>query len=534
VPVKTRRWILLGYAAIIALAVVRVRSASQVFNATVDEPMHVACGLDWFKGIPYTAYPDNPPLARIVAALPAWLAGVAAPPTSAAINDRGNTILYSGDYERNVARARLGNLLFLAIGIVAVGAWGSRRFGAATGIAAAALFAWLPPVRAHGGLATTDMATAAFFPLGLLLLDRWLDSPTAARSAALGTAMGLGALSKYSFVLFFSIAAGILIVTRAARREARASRAGVLLAIFACGLIVWAGYRFETGSLARAHPATPYLVGELITPGLHGPAMWLAQNVPVPAPLYAVGAAVLKADDRHGHEAFLLGETRLHGWWYYFPVVLFFKTPLPFLILTGIGAAVVFGERRSLDVILIPLGLLVSLLPASIDIGVRHILPLYAPLAVVAGRALIAMARRTAGRVAAVALAGWMAVGTERAHPDYLPWFNEAAGAHPERILSDSNIDWGQDYLRLARVLNERSVDRLSILFNGSVVLQKHVRPGIRGGAIVPWKEAPGWYVLAETPLATNPEAVAGAYRWLDRYPYERIGKSLRLYHVPG
>jgi 4-amino-4-deoxy-L-arabinose transferase-like glycosyltransferase len=532
--VKTRRWILLGYAAIIALAVVRVRSASQVFNATVDEPMHIACGLDWLRGVPYTAFPDNPPLTRILAALPAWIAGVPTPPSSMPINERGNSILYSGDYVRNIAEARLGNLLFLVIGIAAVGAWAARRFGSAAGLVAASLFAWLPPIRAHAGLATTDMAMTALFPLGLLLLERWLDASTPVRSAALGAAVGLGALSKFSFLMFFLIAAMIVIVTRAARREARASRAGVFLSLSVVALIVWAGYRFETGTLARAHPATSYLVGELVPPAARGAATWVARNVPIPAPLYVVGAAALEADDLHGHEAFLLGETRLHGWWYYFPVALFYKTPLPFLILASLGSALVLArERRSADVVLIPLVLLACLLPASIDIGVRHILPLYAPLAAMAGHAIVVLWRKLAGRLAAVALALWMAAGTEGAHPDYLPWFNETAGSHPERILLDSNLDWGQDYLRLAKTLNERNIDRVLVLLNGGTIrLENHIRPGISGGAIEPWKKAPGWYAVSETPLAVNPEARAGGYRWLEKYAYERIGKTIRLYRV--
>ena len=47
------------------------------------------------------------------------------------------------------------------------------------------------------------------------------------------------------------------------------------------------------------------------------------------------------------------------------------------------------------------------------------------------------------------ALAAWLVAGSLLAHPDYLPWMNAFAGPHPERVVLDSNFDWGQDVVRL-------------------------------------------------------------------------------------
>ena len=41
--------------------------------------------------------------------------------------------------------------------------------------------------------------------------------------------------------------------------------------------------------------------------------------------------------NREGHAAFLLGEFRMTGWWYYFPVALAVKTPIAFLLLLPWG-----------------------------------------------------------------------------------------------------------------------------------------------------------------------------------------------------
>ena len=86
---------------------------------------------------------------------------------------------------------------------------------------------------------------------------------------------------------------------------------------------------------------------------------------------------------------------------------------------------------------------------------VRHILIVYPLFSIAAGFGAVSLWHHTAhrrwARSATVLLLGWLVVTSVRAHPDYLPYFNELAGSQPERILVDSDLDWGQDLLRLGR-----------------------------------------------------------------------------------
>jgi hypothetical protein len=175
--------------------------------------------------------------------------------------------------------------------------------------------------------------------------------------------------------------------------------------------------------------------------------------------------------------------------------------------------------------------MMLTVLPSHINIGVRHILPIYPPLCAVAAFAVLMMWKHAGARIAAVALLGWLFIGVALAHPDYMAWFNEAAGKHPERIAVDSNLDWGQDWLRFAHVVHEKHIDFVRVLFTGAIVLQRH---GVRGDGVDPWLEGPGWYGMSLQGLAMNPDARRGAYRWLDRYPYTMVGRSIRLYQVTG
>ena len=172
------------------------------------------------------------------------------------------------------------------------------------------------------------------------------------------------------------------------------------------------------------------------------PALDRLARAPVfPAPALFEGLGQLAAKNRAGHKSYLLGEVRTTGWWYFFPVALAVKTPLPFLLLTAAGLAAMcrllsgVERRRQLEPAAIAFAILLVCLPSRINIGLRHVLPMYPFLAIVAGLGVVALwrARRAvpAASALAVLLVGWQLVASARTHPDYLAYFNELAGQPP-------------------------------------------------------------------------------------------------------
>jgi hypothetical protein len=92
------------------------------------------------------------------------------------------------------------------------------------------------------------------------------------------------------------------------------------------------------------------------------------------------------------------------------------------------------------------IAVLVIAMTTRVNIGIRHVLPIYAVLASVAAAGAMALWRqRPVGRIAAGVALVWSLVVPMRSYPDHIAYFNAVAGDHPERILTDSNIDWGQD-----------------------------------------------------------------------------------------
>lgn len=519
---------------VVAVALVRTAATHHLLAAVADEPAHVAAGYDWLTGHGYETDPTHPPLERIVSALPLVLAHVPEPHYT--FLARGNDLLYSNDrYDKNVARTRLGNLLFFAIAILGTAALAARYYGVAAGIVAALLLSLQPSLIAHAGVATTDCAVVAAIPVALLALERWLDARTWKRAVVLGVAIGLGALTKFSFVPFFGVLALTLLVLRL-RRDALttatlkqvAAMAGIVV------LVIWAGYRFTFEPIAQSDPLGPISSERVFEGALRPPTMWFAAHVPIPAPQFFVGMFLVKIHNADGHDAYLFGRYSGHGWWYYFPVLLFYKTPIPFLLLFAWGCAALFLYRRPKTPLLLFAVLLASVLPSGINIGIRHVLPLYVFAAMVAGEGMVVAWRRTEtfGRTALAALVLWLCVNSFAAHPDYIAYFNDFAGDDPARIAVDSNLDWGQDLLRLAKFVRDHQIATFHIAYAGSAILDHH---GMRAESLDPDQRATGWVVVCETAAKLSGEGAARGrgYDWLDAYqPVTRIGKSIRVYFI--
>lgn len=283
-------------------------------------------------------------------------------------------------------------------------------------------------------------------------------------------------------------------------------------------------------TLAGAPPVEPPTLAQRIAEPFRAAYQRVAVRHRVPAPFFFAGLEMVQRHSYAGHPSYLLGQFRDHGWWYYFPVVLFFKTPLPFLLLAIAGIVLALRERAHVAVALAPLAMLLPALTSGINIGVRHVLPLYPMLTISAAHAAVVLRRRS--RPATIVLLGWYVVATSLAHPDYLAWFNEAAGRHPERIAVDSNLDWGQDLLRLERIVRKKQIEHLHLAYDGTADWRRLVPQAEELPQFAPVR---GWVAVSENELTFGwPTNERNAFAWLRAYePVRHVGRSIRLYRVP-
>ncbi|MFN8580705.1 MAG: hypothetical protein U0163_06965 [Gemmatimonadaceae bacterium] len=526
---------------ITALACARIASTYSVFSATYDEGAHVAAGLQWLDRGQYSYDRSHPPFARILMAAGPYLDGIRSTGGGTMLAE-GRAVLYErGQYQRTLRLARMGILPFFVVGALALWLWARLLVGPVAGALALAVFSSTPVVLGHSGVATTDAPLLGMLAVLLYVATRWLATRTPVITTALGVTAGLALATKFSALPFAMVAAGLVVVVylwwmrRGAGGSAHprdAERTGLavpmsairslLVVAAAASWVVFAVYRFHFGRVA---------------------------GLLIPAPGFVQGLRLLAEHNRVGQVTYLLGETRSDGFLAFFPVALAVKTPLTVLLLGFSGLWIVTGRAwrtRELRAI-VPTAFFVAVMgvamSARIDLGVRHILPVYLALSLGAGAALHALWKapkhRVAARAAGVVLGGLLAVESATAHPDYLAYFNLLGGKEPERILVDSDLDWGQDLVRLHAVLHERGITEVAIndLTSDDVAV-----PCIPTAVSWGFRDRPtGWVVIGVTPLRRGAAIIRNgewtllpdAYSWLrTQRPVARIGRSLLLYYI--
>jgi hypothetical protein len=163
---------------------------------------------------------------------------------------------------------------------------------------------------------------------------------------------------------------------------------------------------------------------------------------------------------------YILGKVYSHGVWFYFPVVFFIKWTLGAvgLLILALYAAASGRLRRPREVFFLttPVVIYFAVAMASgLDIRVRHILPTFALLLVLAAGGVWAMVGRNRRwlYVAAVLLVAHVA-SSVHSYPNYLPYANELWGgpAKTHLYLTDSNTDWGQQLVSVKQYIDRNHI----------------------------------------------------------------------------
>ncbi len=464
-------------------------------SPTLNEPGHLVAGIsDWRFGR-FDIYRVNPPLTRMVAALPVLAAGCKTDYSQffALVGARPE-FLIGGDFvtangERSLYLFRLARWACIPmslIGGLVCFLWGRDLYGSTAGLLSLSLWCFDPNVLAHGHLITPDVTAAAFGLTACYLFWHWLKRPTWWWTLASGLGLGLAELSKMSWVFLFWIWPLMWsfdrVVGRAARRfggcpeppaPSLRSEAARLTAILALGLYVLnVGYAFN-GTWTRLGDyvfVSQCLAGQEKA-GQGGnifAGRWIGElPLPVPKP-FLLGIDLQKRDFEHLQQpSYLRGEWKDGGWWYYYCYGLLVKVPhgTQLLFMLAIVIPSLRRERRFADrdeiVLLLPA--LALLLMVSAEKGfnhhMRYVLPAAGFCFVFIGRLVGRPWSKSLPVNVAVAAVLLLAATASclRAYPHTLSYFNEGSGglAGGHRHLLHSNIDWGQDLIVLKEFIED-------------------------------------------------------------------------------
>jgi len=531
------------------LATALTWSASRRQSATFDEIILVSGGVRGVSQGEWGMVTDQPPLMM-------WLYGwasrgaVSETPSEERAWDFESRwdyarLLFFGlenDAQAVLGRARLVTAAMAGGIVVAAGGLAWWAAGPQAGVLAAALTAFLPDVLAHGGVAYNDLPLAFVFLLAVWALDALVRAPTPIRGSLAGLAvaatfgMKMSALALLPIaVLLFGVEAWLRYGDRG-RLLDRAWLRDVAVAVLCSGLAAW----FVLVAMYAGDPTLTAL-------------------------RFNFWRTVLHTTGGHPAPAWLLGDTSVGGWWYYFPVAFLFKVPAAFQMLVviataSLGLALRDGQDRLRRVCAwrgrAPLlALLVFggfLLRSDLNAGFRYALPVLPLLAVVTalglmkGRALVAGAAirptaRSGWTVAVGALVVMHAVTVLSFYPHWLAYTSVWAGGRDRgwTVLADSNIDWGQGLLELRSFMAREGVTSVSLSYFGSA------RPEAYG---IDYVALPSFFRL--TPERTENAEVSprftvisannllGLYMqgrdpfagYRDREPYRVLGHALFVY----
>jgi hypothetical protein len=315
------------------------------------------------------------------------------------------------------------------------------------------------------------------------------------------------------------------------------------------------------------HPPTKEQGEQMPRPAIVRFVGWADERHVLPQSFLAGLLYVFQASQTRG--TFLWGQSaNSTGTWWYFPFAMAVKTPLATLAaLAATAMALPVWMRRCKGDAAISnpplirveiwttlcLGVPVAIylgaaMSANLNLGLRHVFPVYPLLFVAMG---LAMARLWDWRRAPAMLLGTLvlsalAIESCSAYPNYIPFFNALAGGSRGglRLLSDSNLDWGQDLPLLANWQQTHPHQKLYLAYFGTPdpayygIRYTNITDGYWCGPAAQPINSPGVLAISATTLQ-GPYVghTFGVPTWSTLWklkPFEVLGGSIYLFHVPA
>lgn len=566
-------------------------------SSTIDEVVHIPAGYSYLTQQDYRLNPEHPPLVKDLAAVPLLFLHPNFPKDSAAWagSDQwsfGPQFLYNSgnDADRVIFWSRIPMAFVLIFLGWFIYFWTRKLAGAKTALLALALFSFCPLFLANGGLVTTDVAAALGAVLATFFWLEFLKKPSWKNMIVCGLVFGLALLLKFSMLVLIPFFGLITIVyaylktndfKQVSKYIGRAIIAGLIGAVFVVGPVYW--FHLAHYPVEKQLADTKY---QLSSPGyesLENVCIWMI-NQPALRPFsyYCSGAmmAMERSAAPSGWITYLSGRISLASYWYYFPLLYLLKAPLAFHILTLVALFGVLWLSRSKDflknrqaakklildhfaefsMMSFVLAYWAVDLKSALNIGIRHLLPVYPFTFVLVSLGIkitvdgIKSARIKKITVCSVLLLlFWYAISSLSVFPYYLTYFNELAGGSKNgyKYAVDSNYDWGQDFKRLAKWVDEQKIDKIYLDYFGTADINYYLK-----GKYYAWYGSSWWsrYGLQATGKfpAGNYLAVSathlqqgrgtpvpglkwqgGEYDWLNNYqPIARIGNSIFVYYI--
>jgi hypothetical protein len=476
-------------------------SAAGQLTATHDEYWHLPIGLLNLKTGRFDFDDLNPPLCRLLAALPLTRTSARTGAVDGQHDPQGWGDVFVAEnrdhYQHWFAVGRSSIVLLTALAGLTLAIWARELFGEGAGVLAALFWAFEPNLIAHGSLVTTDMGATAFFVFTLYAVWRFARRPRWTSALLFGGLLGIAQLAKFTSLVLYPVSAAVFVLVVLFDRPAPAApatsddgarRLGIFklaamwLAAVVLSLAVWNSGYLVRGSFSRLDSYT-FQSGSLRRVAKRFHALG---RLPVPLPRdYVTGLDHQRQIMEQKHPVFLDGQWSEEGFRGYYAWALLYKLPhalqiLDLLVLLWLVMPA--GRQRRLatqTAILLPAVVVLAVAETSpMQLGVRYVLPVIPFAILFASQAAgwLDFKAFPARSLATLGLSALMVLSV-RYHPEHLSYFNELAGGPlgGREHLLDSNLDWGQDLGGLKTYLDEhpqegrRGNEEIGLAYFGTV-----------------------------------------------------------------
>lgn len=509
---------------LLAIFALQAVMSMHLTSITFDETAHLPAGYAYWKTLDIRLNLEHPPFVKLLCAAPLLVLGpemdLSAPDYAGEEPNEwtfGARFLEQNDIERLMFWGRLPVALLGVILGIYVFCWAGKLYGNKAALLALFFYAFSPNIIAHSRLVTTDLAMSCFTTMTFYHWWRFLRKPVLKRHLLFtGLSLGLALATKYLAITLIPLLALMMLIVLNETDRVNSSRVqtdllcnGIIysaIAFAVAGFVVWATYFFPLST-------------DFYTKGMG----------------YITATRFTRPDD-----AYLLGHVKHGGWAFYFVAAFLLKSEIPFLLTLGTRFAFFKQVKITRDdlFLLLPVLLIFGVVsPRAANIGVRYVLPAYPFLIIFASRLVEPVFQRRYLRVIAYVFIFWQVGSALRAYPDYLGYYNEAAGGmrRAPYVLTDSNTDWGQGLIMLRKYMDDTGIKNIKLRYGGNI------DPKAYGVSFTPvsdaeWNSTPrgGLYAASTGELVKKRITYQNAPvpgNWLDSYqPIERIGASIWVY----
>ena len=362
------KYALIAAAAILLVHVLLLGLSAVRHSPVRDELGHLPAGISHWQYGRFELYRVNPPLVRMVAALPVMLAGCQTDwrAFDSDLHERCEYAVGRDFVTANGPRAfwlytlaRWTCIPFSLLGAVVVFLWSRELYGVKAGLAAMTLWCFSPDILGHGSLMMPDAAAAATGAAAGYTFWRWLRSGSLRSAILAGVFLGLALLTKLTWVFLLVLLPAIWFMWQVRSNKLRIptllgrslSHLALVLGIGLGILNMGYGFRGSLMPLGEMQFVSRALAGEAAQ--VHGgcgnrfAGTWLGA-LPLPVPCdYLQGIDIQRSDFEREHWSYLGGRWQLGGWWFYYLYGLAVKIPLAFWVLVALAATMsVWGKQR--------------------------------------------------------------------------------------------------------------------------------------------------------------------------------------------